>query len=62
MGGQMGGQMAAGVNLLQLFDTDLGVNGRGIEFFVSKQLLDEPDVGPVLEKFKSVGLTRSRKV
>ena len=41
--------MAAGVNFLELFDADLGVNGRGVEFFVTKQLLDEPDVSSVLQ-------------
>lgn len=33
--------MAVGVNLLKLLDADLGVNGRGVEFLVAKQPLDE---------------------
>jgi len=41
--------MAAGVNLLKLFDRDFGVNRRRVELLVSEQLLDEADVGPVFE-------------
>ena len=48
--------MAAGVNLLKLFDADFGVNRRRVEFFVSEQLLDEPDVGPVLQHVRGAGV------
>ena len=48
--------MAAGVNLLKLFDADLGVNGRGIEFFMAEQLLDEPDVRPVFQHVRRAGV------
>src|SRR5947207_3622784 len=41
--------MAAGVNFLKLFDADLGVNRGGVEFLVAEQLLNEPDVGAVLQ-------------
>jgi len=37
------------MNLLQLFDADLGVNGRGVELGVAEQLLDKPDVRPVFQ-------------
>jgi hypothetical protein len=36
--------MAVGVNLLELFDGDFRVDGRGVEFLVPEQLLDEADV------------------
>ena len=52
--------MAAGVNLLKLFDADFGVNRRRVEFFVSKQLLDEPDVGPVLQHVRGAGVPQDR--
>ena len=48
--------MAAGVNFLKLFDADLGVNGRGVELFVAKQLLDEPDVGSVFQHVRGAGV------
>ena len=48
--------MAAGVNLLKLFDADFGVNGRGVEFFVSKQLLDKPDVSAVFQHVRGAGV------
>jgi len=48
--------MAAGVNLLKLLDADLGVNGRGVEFFMPKQLLDEPDVRPVFQHVRGAGV------
>ena len=41
--------MTAGVNFLKLFDADFGVDGRGVELFVAKQLLDKPDVRPVFQ-------------
>ena len=41
--------MAAGVNLLKLFDADFGVNRGRVEFFMAKQLLDKPDVRPVFQ-------------
>ena len=47
-----------GVNLLQLLDADLGVNGRGVEFFVSQQLLDEADVRPDLQPVRGAGVAR----
>ena len=48
--------MTAGVNLLQLLDADLGVNGRGVEFFMPQQLLDEPDVRPVFQHVRRAGV------
>ena len=51
-----GGWMAAGVNLLQLFDADLGVNGGGVELLVPKQLLDEADVRPVFQHVRGAGV------
>jgi hypothetical protein len=48
--------MAAGVNFLKLFDADLGVNGRGVKFFMPKQLLDEPDVRPVFQHVRRAGV------
>ena len=33
--------MAAGVDFLQLFDRDFGVNGGGVQFGVSKELLED---------------------
>ncbi len=37
------------MDFLKLFNRDFGVNGRGVEFLVPEQLLNEADVGPVLE-------------
>ena len=48
--------MAAGVNLLKLFDADFGVNGRGVELLVAEQLLDEPDVRPVFQHVRRAGV------
>jgi hypothetical protein len=48
--------MAAGVNFLKLFDADLGVNRRGVEFFMAEQLLDKPDVRPVFEHVRRAGV------
>jgi len=48
--------MAAGVNFLKLFDADLGVNCRGVEFFMAEQLLDEPDVRPVFQHVRRAGV------
>ena len=48
--------MTAGMNLLKLFDADLGVNRGRVEFFVSEQLLDEPDVRPVLQHVCGAGV------
>jgi hypothetical protein len=48
--------MAAGVNLLKLFDADFGVNGGGVELGVAEQLLDESDVGPVFEHVRRAGV------
>ena len=47
--------MAAGVDFLELFDADFGVNRRGVEFFMPQQLLDEPDVGPVFQHVRGAG-------
>jgi hypothetical protein len=33
------------MNFLKLLDADFGVNGRGVEFLVSEQLLDEVCAG-----------------
>ena len=43
------GRMAAGVNFLELFDRDFGVDRGRVELLVSEQLLDEPDVRAVLQ-------------
>ncbi len=48
--------MAAGVNLLQLFDADLGVNGGGVELLMPKQLLDVADVRPALKHVRGAGV------
>jgi hypothetical protein len=50
--------MAAGVNLLQLFDGDFGVNGGGVQLLVSEQLLDETDVGPVFQHVRGAGVAQ----
>jgi hypothetical protein len=49
-------RMTAGVNLLKLFDGDFRVDGRGVEFLMAEQLLDEADVGPVLQQALSLGV------
>ena len=41
--------MRAGVDLTQLHDGDVGIDLRGIEPGMSKQLLDVSNVGPVFE-------------
>ena len=51
--------MAAGVNLLKLFDRDFGVDGRVLEFLVSEQLLDEADLGPVLQHVRGATVNGS---
>ena len=48
--------MAAGVNLLKLFDADLGINRRRLQLFMSKQLLDKPDVGSVFQHVRRAGV------
>ena len=48
--------MTAGVNFLKLFDADFGVDGRGVELFVAKQLLDKPDVRPVFQHVRRAGV------
>ena len=48
--------MATGVNFLKLFDADLGVNRRGVEFLMPQQLLDEPDVRPVFQHVRRAGV------
>ena len=41
--------MTAGMNFLKLFNTDLGVDGRGVEFSMTQQLLNKADVGSVFQ-------------
>jgi len=41
--------MTPSVDFLKLFNADFGVNRGGVEFLVAEQLLDKPDVGPVLQ-------------
>jgi hypothetical protein len=48
--------MTAGVNLLKLFDADLGINRGRVEFFMAEQLLDEPDVRPVFQHVRRAGV------
>jgi hypothetical protein len=50
--------MAAGVNLLKLLDADFGIDRGGVEFLVSEQLLDEADVGPVLQHVRGAGVAQ----
>ncbi len=50
------GRMATGVNFLKLFDADLRVNRGRVEFFVSQQLLDKPDVRPVFQHVRRAGV------
>ena len=46
--GTIGG-MTAGVDFLQLFDGDFGVDRRRVQLLVSEQLLDVTNVGPVFQ-------------
>lgn len=48
--------MAAAVNFLQLADVDLGVNGRGFQFYMAQELLDVPDVGAAFEHVRGAGV------
>jgi len=48
--------VAAGVNLLQLADVDLGIDGGGFEFFVTQQLLDVADVRSTFEHVRGAGV------
>jgi hypothetical protein len=38
----------------------LGVDGGGVEFLVPEQLLDETNVGAVLEHVRSAGVAQSQ--
>ena len=40
---------------LELLDAHLGVNGGGFEFLVTKELLNEPDVGPAFQHVGGTG-------
>lgn len=39
------GGMAPSVSVVQLLDGEFGLDGGGVEFLVTEQLLDEPDIG-----------------
>lgn len=43
------GGMAPSVSVVQLLDGEFGLDGGGVEFLVTEQLLDEPDIGSVLQ-------------
>jgi len=43
------GRVGPGVDGLKLVDVDLGVNGGGLQFLVTEQLLNEPDVCAAFE-------------
>ena len=51
------GRMTAAVNLLQLEDADLGINGGGFQVGVTEQLLDVADVGPAFKHVGGAGVT-----
>ncbi len=44
------------MNLLQLMNTDLGVNTRRVQGSMTEQLLDIPDVGSILQHQRSTGM------
>ncbi len=48
--------MTAAVDLLQLEDANLGVNGRCIQACVPQQLLDIADVGTTFEHVRGTGV------
>ena len=48
--------MAAGVNVEQLADRDLGVDGRRFQLFVPEQLLDVADVGSAFQHVGGAGV------
>ncbi len=50
--------MAAGVDLLQLADADLGVDRGGFEVFMTEQPLDVADVGPAFEHVGGAGVAQ----
>lgn len=50
--------MGLGVDLEELVDGDLGVEGGGVEFGVAEELLDEPDVSPVFEHVSGAGVAK----
>ena len=49
--------MTAGVDLLELVDVDLGVDGGRLQLFVTKQLLDVPDVRAAFEQVRGARVT-----
>ena len=51
--------MAAGVDFLQLFDGDFGVDRRRVQLLMSEQLLDVTDVGPVFQHVRRAGVPQS---
>ena len=48
--------MTAPVNLLKLFDRYLSVNCRRFQIFVTKKLLDEPDIRSAFQKERRAGV------
>src|SRR5271165_4754457 len=56
--GTIGG-MTAGVDFLQLFDGDFGVDRRRVQLLVSEQLLDVTDVGPVFQHVRRAGVPQN---
>ena len=46
------------VDFLQLVDGDLGVEARGIKIGMTQELLNEADVGPILQHLGCAGVTK----
>ena len=55
-GARIFGGMTAGVDRLELLDADLGVDGGGFKFFVTKQLLNVADIRAAFEQVRCAGV------
>jgi len=50
--------MGSGVDSLQLLDAHFGIDGRGFEFRMTQQLLDEADISSAFEHMGGATVTQ----
>jgi hypothetical protein len=46
------------MDFLKLFDRDFRVYGRGVQLLMPKQLLDKPDIGPMVEHVRGARMAQ----